>query len=68
MSTDRLLTTLRTCERNQQEFAAAMLGFQAACLSYNWKEAERLEAMALGAMEAYFGNMASAYKLREAMT
>lgn len=62
---DAVLKDLRACEANQREFATAMLEFQAACLAQNWKAADQAHTKAIDSMDAYFLNMAAAYKLRD---
>jgi hypothetical protein len=65
MSTiDDVLKDLRVCERNQKEYTEAMIEFQSACLAKNWKAAEQAHAKAVGSIDAYFDNMAAAYKRR----
>lgn len=55
----------RAANRAIELHTAALLDFQAACIRYDWKAADKSRGDAEAAMDAYLTNVAAAYKRME---
>lgn len=61
--TEMAMASFQIANECHRKFTAALLNFQAACLSHNWRLAEQFQVEAVGALEAHLDNLAVGYKV-----